>query len=429
MFLKEAPEHERRIGLIYYQTVSEGIGGVIRAKTEDFIVEEIDHSGNVVTDHLTKEVTFRKKAKYVYYVLIKKNIDTLSAIRITAKFLGLKPTQIGFAGLKDTNAMTYQLISMPYKESLPEKLSIKNVKIIYVGVAESPIRKGLLMGNKFKIYIRKTEHSKPYDTLKTILSEIKENGGLYPYYGHQRFGMIRSNTHIIGKYLVLREWKKAVLEIIGHPFPKEHPDVYYARKTFEETLDAAKALKLFPKKFVYERILLKSLINKPNNYLNAIKRLPKQILQLYIGAYQSYIFNKYVSLRLEQGIKPLEAIDGDLIVRNNNEFYVVRNHIRKISKEEKIALPIIGSNIRFVKVGDAQKLVMKVLSEEDVEPKLFNVKELSLKAKGAYRYSPMEIKSLYCSVFNKDVYLEFILDKGCYATVFLREIMKNENVF
>ena len=41
MKLKQSPEFEARIGIAFYSTRTEGIGGVIKTKPADFYVREI----------------------------------------------------------------------------------------------------------------------------------------------------------------------------------------------------------------------------------------------------------------------------------------------------------------------------------------------------------------------------------------------------
>jgi tRNA(Glu) U13 pseudouridine synthase TruD len=60
MELKESPEFEKRIGIWFYFTKNEGIGGVIKTKPSDFFVLEITNreegeEGKYLIAELTKE--------------------------------------------------------------------------------------------------------------------------------------------------------------------------------------------------------------------------------------------------------------------------------------------------------------------------------------------------------------------------------------
>lgn len=413
MKLIPSPEYEKKLGILYYQTKTKGIGGKIRLSYKDFVVKEV----NVLN-------TYAGRGKYAYYELTKKGIDTLTALMMVSKRLKIPMKHIGYAGLKDAKALTYQLISIPSKYKIPKHININNhIMLEFLGQGNFPLRKGMLKGNIFKLFIRNVSEIGVEDQLSNILYEINENGGLYPFYGHQRFGTTRSNTHIVGKLLVKHKWEEAVVEIVGHPHPRENPRVCEARRIFEKTGEAKEALKLFPRKYVYERIILKHLIRKPENYFYALRKLPKFIIQFYIEAYQSFIFNKYVSKRMELDISPSTAVKGDMIVRNS-EFTIVRARVKIDPLREKILLPLIG--YKTLKLDESLK---EVLEEENVSTKEFLVKELNVGVEGGFRKTPMIIKNLDYIVFGRNVFFSFFLNKGYYATIFLREIMKNENVF
>ena len=408
-----SPEYERKLGILYYQTKTKGVGGKIRVSYEDFVVKEV----NILN-------TYTSEGKYAYYELIKKGVDTLTALMMISKKLKIPMRRIGYAGLKDAKALTYQLVSIPSKYKIPKHININNhVALKFLGLGKFPLRKGMLQGNIFKVFIRDVSGIGIENRLSNILHEIDENGGLYPFYGHQRFGTIRPNTHVVGKFLVKRKWEEAVTEIVGHPHPRESLRVCEARRIFEETGEAKEALKLFPRKYVYERIILKHLIRKPRNYFYALRKLPKFIIRFYIEAYQSFIFNKYVSKRIELDISPSTAIEGDMIVRNS-EFAIVHTRVKIDPLREKILLPLIGyKTLKF------DRNLKEVLKEENVSAKEFLVKELNVGVEGGFRKTPMIVRNLDYVVFGRNVFLSFFLNKGYYATIFLREIMKNENVF
>ena len=63
----------------------------------------------------------------------------------------------------------------------------------------------LIKGNRFHITIRGITQS-PSAIKKHVTNthkEIEKMGGVPNFFGHQRFGTIRPNTHIIGKYLTI----------------------------------------------------------------------------------------------------------------------------------------------------------------------------------------------------------------------------------
>jgi len=415
MYLK-AHELERYIGIKFYTTRTPGINGKTRIRLSDFIVEE------EVTIQLSKE-----RSNYCIFLLEKSGVDTLEAIRSIAKKLKAHEKSIGYAGLKDASAITKQFISIPssllVNLNYTDQVIVINdkVKLKFLGYSHTPISLGVLRGNRFTIRVYDVDLTTVEDRIKSILRELEFNGGIPSFFGHQRFGTRRPNTHIIGKYLVLRLWDKAVHEIIGHPYPYEHERVREARILAEEGR-YREALKLMPRKFWYERKILK-LLNEGYKPLNILKRLPHDILKFFIQAYQAYLYNLILSKRLEYEIKPNEVVEGDIVfnVKTRSTRYEAKS--REISHDEVILLPVPGCNVSTPK-SFSLDIVNEVLNEEGVNFSMFKIKELGITLYGTLRYTPFKVYDFTYNLEGESIVFSFRLDKGMYATVVLREFMK-----
>jgi Uncharacterized conserved protein len=95
-----------------------------------------------------------------------------------------------------------------------------NVKVLEITRNEKKLRIGQLLGNKFKILIRDTpDPVKDVVTAQEILKELGQTG-VPNYYGYQRFGKKRPNTHVVGRFLIQNDVKGAVDSYIGKPLPR-----------------------------------------------------------------------------------------------------------------------------------------------------------------------------------------------------------------
>ncbi len=155
---------------------------------ETFVVEEVplyEFSG--VGEHLILKVR-------------KKNLTTWQMLQTISEQVGVKLKDIGYAGLKDKNALTYQYISMnkKYEERL-QNFSHPNIKIVEITRHKNKIRLGHLKGNRFFIRLKKVL---PVDAKKieSVLAIIQREG-MPNYFGYQRFG-IEGNNYILGKEIV-----------------------------------------------------------------------------------------------------------------------------------------------------------------------------------------------------------------------------------
>ena len=405
-------------------TKSPGIGGKIKTRPEDFLVEEIISNG-----------IFGKRECLIFRVK-KKRWDTISVVNEIAKRAGLRYRDIGFAGSKDKHAISIQYISICSKVDIDqiEKLEIPDVSIEFVGYGKR-LRLGKLLGNKFRIVVRDLPFDIP-EALDRVNKILKEADGGFPnYFGYQRFGEQRANNHEIGQLLVKGEFEKAALIFLGqHGNGSMVGDD--ARRQFLETQDVDEALKSFPKSLRYERLILFKFKEK-KDWKKAFLSLPRQLLRMFIHAYQSYLFNKVLSLRIQNEIPLNEAFVGDVVcliknglpVRSRN-FEVTKENVdevnRKIKKGELLVTgPIFGVKGKISK-GKMGEIEESVLEEEKIELKMFRLRSLGIYPElGGRRELLLAPKDFSVGRSKKSLVFEFFIPRGCYATSIMREIMKD----
>ena len=152
-----------------------GCGGVIRARDEDFEVEEVpsyEPSGS---------------GEHLFLWIEKRGMAPEYFSRTIAQRLGTHPGNIGTAGLKDRHAVTRQWVSVP-KDCEPRvaKLDGDGIRVLRTGLHNNKLKPGHLHGNRFNILIRNTDASKQ-ESVGAIVGRIREQG-LPNFYGPQRFG-------------------------------------------------------------------------------------------------------------------------------------------------------------------------------------------------------------------------------------------------
>ncbi|MFX0162423.1 MAG: tRNA pseudouridine(13) synthase TruD [Candidatus Hodarchaeota archaeon] len=444
--LRKSPKLEENIGIRYYWTKSEGIGGIIKKSFEDFIVEEIMPSGKVLSvregeDRLSEEVG-EEKGLWTHFVLVKKGIDTISAIRRIAEALNVPLDFFGFAGTKDASAWTAQRVCV-WKIS-PEKLLkvvVKNVKIRSPIKALSSIGLGDLWGNRFQVTIRDIPHdlSETKKMLEEVLEEIREREGIPNYFGHQRFGVKRPITHLVGRAIVKGDFENAVMTFLCEEISGDGNEIGGSfRKDLEDSLDFVSALKNFPRGLYYERVMLRYLSKRPRDFINALRRLPKSLLKMFIHAYQSYLFNEYLSRRIEENLSFTEPMEGDLIIKEEAQKIRHENvqvYMDKIGGhfEARVLAPLVGYKIKLSE-GKSGEILQEILEREDISLTDFKIGKMpDISSKGNYRemFMVMEKPVLICKMEQLKanppctlLVIDFLLRSGQFATVFLRELMK-----
>ena len=448
------PKIEKLVGIEVYATRSSSIGGIIRGSVEDFVVEEVlvDGSKAAVNQSVTHQVLGSSpvKDRYLLCVLIKRDWDTLQALKAVAEQLGISTRQIQIAGMKDAKAVTAQHITVEgvTAEEI-QKVRIKDIKIRPVGYFRSNLSPYYLLGNSFNIMIKALSHKKSTikkRILKTI-EELEEVGGVPNFFGHQRFGTTRPITHLVGKALVRGSFKKAAMLFLAKPSRYEHPESRQAREELRATQDFKKALKTFPKQLRYERLMLKHLAEKSDDFIGAFRRLPIKLRVLFTQAYQSYLFNKFLSRRIASGLPLNRAKVGDYVVNversglpmlamhkiANVETLAEINRAIRAGKT-RLALPLVGIKQHPSK-GIQGEIEKQILEEEGISPECFRIKAMPENTtKGELRtaITPLNNFSLEISYDSTNLSkykakVSFTLYRGSYATIVLRELMKPRN--
>jgi len=358
-----------------YITPQEGIGGEIRKKYGDFYVEEIPESKPTGTGPNT----------WIFIEKIGRN--TLDVVLDIAREYRLSRKRMGFAGMKDKAAVTRQWICVSNME--PENLQeledkLYNVKILEITRNEKKLRIGQLLGNKFKILIRNTpDPEKDSVTSQEILTKLTQTG-VPNYYGWQRFGKKRPNTHVVGKFLVLNDLKGAVDSYIGNPYPEEQEHIQNARKLYDEG-NYLEAYESMPAGMRYEKMVLRELMREykkkqeldDNSYMKALRSLPKPLSRMFVHAYQSYLFNRVVSERTKLGID--KYVEGDILIDNDehliHEFNPedVQGQIKDFQAHP--TAPLYGTKVPLGE-GEIGEIERRVLAEEDLKLEDFAVPKM-----------------------------------------------------
>ncbi|MCS7104528.1 MAG: tRNA pseudouridine(13) synthase TruD [Thermofilaceae archaeon] len=430
-------ELDKTLGMFYYSTRYPGIGGKLKERPEDFVVIEIS-LGNVECLPGVAERLSSGTGDYTWFLLEKRNIDTITALRLVACSVGVSYKKISVAGLKDTKAVTFQLASVEGvpPESFPPQICSK-VRIHDAFRMPFKLTAGMLQGNRFEVKVKCVELS--YDEVNERVAKIQEElkyVGAPNYYGYQRFGTIRPLTHIIGKLILKGSFKEAVYIFLTKVYPLESPKAKEARTYLESTWDVKGALEAFPNKLHHERTILRYLLKHPNDYSGAIRALPLSVRRLCVEAYQAYLFNLILSRRLGQELPLNQPIKGDLVALKGYETAVIRVRDSNLDKVKELVsrgcAEVVGNVFGYASVLSEDlpgMLEKEVLSEEGISLDEFKVRSMpELSSRGTFRALTLTPEGLRWRLdkYNEQysVNFSFKLRKGEYATVLLREFVK-----
>ena len=177
-------------------------------------------------------------------------------------------------------------------------------------------------------------------------------------------------------------------------------------------------------------------------------RLPVKLQALFVQAYQSYLFNRFLSERIKNGCSLNKAEVGDYLVNVERSGLPMVN-VAKVAGAEtvtdanelvkagrmRVALPLIGIKQRPSK-GAMGHIEQQIIEEEGIKTENFKVNAISqISGRGGLRTVLAPVQSFKLHVTSDftsnqrkhQADLSFMLLRGSYATVFLREILKPPN--
>jgi len=427
---------EKNIGIETFFVPFGGMGGKLRSKSEDFIVREV-----------SKYPPGKEPGRFSIADVTAINWETNLLVRELSDRLNISRQRINFSGTKDKRARTTRLMSF---FNVPvEKLSevkIKNVTIENIYLSDFPVKIGDHHGNKFEIKIRNIDSKIKKDNVAEIKSSIEQYGGFPNFYGIQRFGVVRPITHVVGRFIVKSDFENAVWSYIANPMAGENEETYRLRENLQKTRDISAALKSYTNELVFEKAILNKLIKEQKNYVGALKELPRNLLTMFIYAYQSYLFNRILSERIRKKIPLNEAAVGDIIlplrkgVFDENGILVKESNIQKVNKQiskKKAAVSgiLFGSDTVFSE-GEMGEIERKIIEKEKIDPRDFIIPDMpNLSSSGSRRSLLAFVKDLDFKLSKDELNkgknvlnLKFELQKGCYATSLLREFMKTDDI-
>lgn len=448
----QVPSLEKEMGIETYITQSEGIGGNIRQLLDDFMVEELLVDGSLASVKAPVEGWVPAgEGPYLVCVLVKRRWNTFLAVREVASRLRISQKRIMFAGIKDTKALTAQHISL--QNVSPRKvldLEIKDITVYPKHYSKERVYSQLIKGNRFHIIVRNIDYpvSVIEERTRSIQEEIEGIGGVPNFFGHQRFGTIRPNTHQVGKHLSRGDIEKAAMVFLAEPSSHEHPEAREARQQLQETMDFKEALASFPRFLKYERFMLHHLTRYPTDFVGAFRTLPRRLRKLFVQGYQSFLFNRFISERIGRGIPLNEPQIGDYLKKLDDHGLPTEDYDQatetnietmKLAVKEKkmcVAAPLVGPNLPPSK-GIQGEIEQKILENENVTPEQFKIPFMpEATAEGRVRAILNPVWNLQQEEIGKDKENEgkhmmkvgFTLNRGSYATVVLREFMKPQNL-
>lgn len=380
----------------------------IKVRPEDFVVEEI------------LNLDLKTAGPYTILKLVKHAWNTLDAIDFISRRLKIPKKLISRAGLKDRYGLTTQFLSV--RGNLTRGLIEKNLTVTIEGRSDHPVTPAIMRGNRFWIVLRDLKPEEP-PRITRCLQEIQRDG-LPNYFDDQRFGSAWHKKGFFAHLLIRDHVEGALKLLLGYPYPDEPKPL----KSFKNYCRAAWGN--------WEEIFLRAprsyqpvvayLVRHPRDFRGAIKQIDRELLNLYLLAYQSYLFNEILCRIIRRHAR--ETMEVSYTVGT----FVFGRNWHDPTALFSLKIPMINAKTRLT--DPLASIIAEVLEKEDVTIRGFSLNKMRFRGvrfKSFLRPAlicPQDLKigsaepdELYAG--RQKMAVDFTLPSGCYATILIKRLL------
>jgi tRNA pseudouridine13 synthase len=340
-------------------------------------------------------------------------------------------SEIGFGGMKDKVGVTRQTVSihMPGTAIPDTNIEHARIAVLWATRHHNKLRLGQLAGNRFSIRIRDVDPMKAPLALK-IMRKLEQQG-VPNYFGEQRFGY-RGNNHVLGAYVLRGEWRHACTFLLGQAgggfqeYQRPRRALYDEGKYAEAAAEWSTADRV---ELIVSRKLAKG--TRPRDALLAVG---DSAVEFWISALQSAIFNRVLDERIRSAALGMLR-EGDIACKHENRsmFHVTAEALASGELDQRLANmevsptgPLWGPGM-LLPAGQTAEAEKSALAAAGFTVEQFLGFKRTLEGQRRPLSVPLKNAALEAGIDEHGEFIRvaFDLPRGSYATVVLREIMKN----
>ena len=380
----------------------------IKVRPEDFRVEELI------------ELRLRSRGRFSVYRLEKRRWNTLDVLDFVGRRYDLRGLRR--AGLKDRYALSVQYVSAEGEG--PRVIEERDFSLRLVGRMDEPVSRSLLRGNHFGITVRDMGEGEARAMEGNVGGVVGD--GFANYYDEQRFGASRHGEGFVARELILGHFNGALRLYLATPSAYDNGEARRRRQFMEENWgDWGVCLKVAKGEYAP---VLRHLVAEPKDFEGALRWVRRDLMELFLNAYQSYLWNETLSaLIVSFGLKSETVSISECEVL----FYLSLNPEARRFFEE-YAIPAAGQGTELSSERMARVVNMVLLREgltlRDMKPAM-RIHGLFFKpflrpgvvTPREIRVSESEPDEMYPGRLKMT--LECVLPPGSYATILIKRLL------
>uniref|UniRef100_A0A7E4VA11 TRUD domain-containing protein n=1 Tax=Panagrellus redivivus TaxID=6233 RepID=A0A7E4VA11_PANRE len=424
--------YEEKKGTAHIPMVGDQNNKELRKQVHLYLRGEFDNKLNSVSTDSGIDITYsfnRRKddrlawpkdvGRFLHFTMKKSDHENSYAINKIARAIKVSNKVFNYAGCKDRRAVTYQRVCafrVPAEKliAVQDQLVKDHVAVSEFEYHEDRINFGDHTANLFYIILRNADIDEDkFEYIKTY--------GILNYFGPQRFGSVSGNTDAVGLHILKKEYKEAV-DLMTDPSNVSDPELKAALTQYRDTGTLkgveGKATRVWHSRPFEIIKAVQRFEKQPDKHYRALMDLDRPSRSMYVHAYQSRIFNKFVEIyTAKHGIAHCIDLEVPLVSHYVTE---ANSEVYEIYKELLAADGLTFESFKHLEktfsvfetfrsvVIMPQDMTFKRIQHEDLDaPLVF--------------YPPQESEPDLGTGYQS-ILLTFSLRPGSYATTVLSEL-------
>lgn len=360
---------------------------------------------------------------YAFYRLDKESLGTPEAVSAICRKWKIARDRIGYGGLKDRHAQTTQYLSI--LRGPRRGLQQTHLRLQYLGQIQEPYGPKFVEGNRFRIVVRDLSSSEARQALDA-LEEVRQEG-VPNYFDDQRFGSVTPDRRFIARYLIAEEYEQALKLALTAPYEHDRGPIKRLKELLRKEWGNWSALKEhLPRGNV--RSVISYLCDHPQDFRGAFACLHRELKTLYLSAYQSYLWNRCLARWLEVHCRPEQLFEVSLRIGPVWFYRGLSNQQRE--QLRGLSIPYLSARLKLGEAHPLRPIIEDVLAAEKLVLRQLKLrhfrKPFFSRGERPAIYQPQDL--LYrldedeLHAGRRKLYLEFVLPRGCYATILIKRI-------
>ena len=359
---------------------------------------------------------------FAVYLLTKKSLGTPEAITAVAARWNIPRHAISYGGLKDKHAVTRQWVTI--QRGPRHDLKQEHFTLAYQGQSDRAFGPHDITANRFHVVMRNLTERAAQDIVAQ--REAVARDGVPNYFDDQRFGSLGASGEFIAKPWCLGDYERALWLALAEANPHDRPgdkvEKELIRDLWGKWIECKAAL---PKSS--RRSIVTYLCDHPIRFREALALMRQDMRSLWLAAFQSDLWNLILSAWLQQHVDPARLFSVPLATANVPFFSELTDAERTLLAGTPLPLPSARLKLE---PGPILTLYEQILADEGLSLRELRVKypRDAFFSKGE-RSALLIPRELRIHSGDDDVYpgrsrvtLQFVLPRGCYATILVKRL-------